>query len=249
MTSSINAMLWEAQASAAAGGRAVGLLSLAEGEEGRVVLTEARVMRLLAEVEALARDESLGLVLVIGGAKAFCLGADLPALRAGKPADTERYLRAGQALINALFMLPVPTVAAVGGLALGGGFEVALSCDLRWAHRRAVFALPEAREELIPAWGAAFALARELPGARAWELLLGSRIGALTAQQMGLVGRVFNGPNFSGQARAAAQELALLGGKVTRALKSVWRCADKEAARDREQAACMALLKGNKSCP
>ncbi|MDI6739538.1 MAG: enoyl-CoA hydratase-related protein, partial [Candidatus Edwardsbacteria bacterium] len=120
MTSSIDAMQWKAQASAAAGGRAVGLLSLAEEEEGRVVLTEARVMRLLAEVEVLARDESLGLVLVTGGAKAFCLGADLPALRAGKPADTERYLRAGQALIDALFMLPVPTVAAVGGLALGG---------------------------------------------------------------------------------------------------------------------------------
>lgn len=249
MTSSINIMLSEAQVSDAVEGRAVGLLHLAEGEEDRVVLTETRVMRLLSEVETLARNESLALVLVTGGAKTFCLGADLPALRTGKPADTERYLRAGQALIDALFMLPVPTVAAVGGLALGGGFEVALACDLRWAHRRAVFALPEVREELIPAWGASLALTRELSSARAWELLLGSRIGALTAQQMGLVGRVFNGPNFSAQALMAAQELALLGGKVTRTLKSIWRCAHKEEARDREQAACMVLLQENKSCP
>jgi crotonobetainyl-CoA hydratase len=246
MTSANNPMLWDAQVSAAAGGSAVGLLHLADGEEDRVVLTEARVMRLLADVETLARDESLALVLVTGGTKTFCLGADLPALRTGKPEDMERYLRAGQELIDALFMLPVPTVAAVGGLALGGGFEVALACDLRWAHRRAVFALPEAREGLVPAWGAVFELARELPGALAWELLLGSRIGALTAQQMGLVGRVFNGPDFFGQVWAAAQELALLGGKVTRALKSIWRCAHKEAARDRERAACMALLKENK---
>lgn len=246
MTSSNNPMLGEAQVSAAAGGSAIGLLHLAEGEEDQVVLTEARVMRLLADVETLARDESLALVLVTGGTKTFCLGADLSALRTGKPEDRERYLRAGQRLIDALFMLPVPTVAAVGGLALGGGFEVALACDLRWAHRRAVFALPEAREGVVPAWGAVFELARELPGALAWELLLGSRIGALTAQQMGLVGRVFHGPNFSGQVWAAAQELALLGGKVTRALKSIWRCAHKEAARDRERAACMALLQENK---
>lgn len=242
-----NTMLWEAQVSATEGGT-VGLLHLAEGEEGRVVLTEARIKRLLNEVEALARDDSLALVLVTGGAKTFCLGADLSALRTGTLADTERYLRAGQALIDYLSMLPVPTVAAVGGLALGGGFEVALACDLRWAHRRAVFALPETRDKLIPAWGATFALTRELPGACAWELLLGSRIGALAAQQRGLVGRIFSGPNFSEQAWAAAQELALLGGEVTRALKSIWRCAHKEAARDRERSAFMALLKENESC-
>ncbi|MCK9364359.1 MAG: enoyl-CoA hydratase/isomerase family protein [Syntrophales bacterium] len=225
----------------------MGLLSLAEGEEDRLILTEARVMGLLAKVEALAHDESLGLVLVTGGAKTFCLGADLPVLRASEPADMERYLRAGQALINALIMLPVPTVAAVGGLALGGGFEVALACDLRWAHRRAVFALPEVREGIIPAWGAIFTLVRELPCAYAWELLLGIRTGTRIAHQMGLVGRVFDGPDFSGQVWAAAQELALLGGTVTRALKSVWGCVDKETARDRQRAVCMALLTGDKS--
>lgn len=190
---------------------------------GRPLLTGEVLASLAAALDhAFGRDD-IALVLLCGGGRAFCLGADLDHLRAASDIEAERYLRQGQSVTSAIVAAQVPVVAAVSGLAFGGGFELALACDLRWADRRAVFALPEARAGLIPAWGAGAALARELPGACAWELLVGGRLGARRATELGLVGRLFEGGDFQRQAIAAAQEIAGLGRATLAGLKAVWR--------------------------
>jgi enoyl-CoA hydratase/carnithine racemase len=226
----------------------VAVLAMPARPGDRVKLTPSRLAGLARAVEAVSRDADAALLLLFGGAREFCLGADLGALRASDRAAAEAYLAEGQRVLASLGSLPVPCIAAIGGLALGGGFELALACDLRWAHRRAAFALPEAEAGVVPAWGAASALARELPGAQAWELLLGGRIGAGRAAELGLVGRVFEGPDFEAEARDAARSLAGLGRPVLAGLKEVWRAARSgggEAARA-EREACLARLAASK---
>lgn len=171
----------------------LGVVTLAPASVQRSSLTPARLEALAEAIDSLAGREDVAVIVVLGGRREFCLGADPDLLRAAPAAEAERYLRLGQGVMARLAAAPVPTLAGIGGLALGGGFELALACDLRWAHRRAAFALPEARIGLVPAWGAARSLYGHLPAALAWEVLTGIRIGAARAFEAGLIGRVFDG--------------------------------------------------------
>jgi enoyl-CoA hydratase/carnithine racemase len=125
----------------------------------------------------------------------------------------------------------VPTVAAVNGLALGAGFELALACDVRWAHIRAVFAFPEAELGLVPGWGGVRFLRRHLPSSLALELLSrGNRLGAGAAHANGLISRVFGGKDFEGQVRTALAAFHDRDAAVLRSIKRLWL----EGRRDRE---------------
>lgn len=203
----------------------LGVVTLAPTRSQCSRLTPARLEALGEAVERLASDEHVALIVLFGGAREFCLGADLDLLRAASAAEAERYLRLGQEVMAGLAAASAPTLAAVGGLALGGGFELALACDLRWAHRRAAFALPEADAGLVPAWGAARSLRRELPSALAWELLTGARIGAARAREAGLIGRIFEDRDFDGRVLGQARALAACGRAVLCGLKTAWRAA------------------------
>lgn len=232
----------------------VTVVTLAPDRAERSRLTPARLEALASVLDRLSARDDVALIVLFGGAREFCLGADLDVLRAASAVEADRYLRLGQAVMAALESAPVPTLAAVGGLALGGGFELALACDMRWAHRRAVFSLPEAGEGLVPAWGAARALSRELTSAAAWELLVGARIGAARALDLGLIGRLFEGRDFNAQVLACAQALAAHGRDTLAGLKTVWRAArtgDEAAqtpggsvARSTERNVCLERLGG-----
>ena len=109
------------------------------------------------------------------------------------------------AVYNQLADLPVPTVAAIEGNALGGGLELALCCDLRVASRTALLGMPEVRLGVMPGSGGTQRLPRLIGLARAKELiLLGEIIDADTALEFGLINRVIP----DGQAEAVARELA-----------------------------------------
>jgi enoyl-CoA hydratase len=129
-------------------------------------------------------------VLIITGAgpKAFCAGADVAELKRasqqGGPPQTAR----GQAIISRLDTLPIPSVAVVHGLALGGGFELALACTFRIATSGARFALPEIKLGLVPGYGGTQRLARLVGPARALELILSGRtLDAEDALRWGIV--------------------------------------------------------------
>lgn len=109
-----------------------------------------------------------------------------------------------QATVTRLARLPMPTIAAVEGNALGGGLEIALACDLRVASERARLGLPEVRLAVIPGAGGSQRLPRVIGHARASELILTGRVlDAAEAGRIGLVHRVVP----AGEARAAAREI------------------------------------------
>lgn len=205
-------------------GGAVAVMLLHADRSGRVRLTPWLLEALGNAVRGLERSGDVAVAVLTGDAHEFCLGADLERLLS-PAADPEPYLKIGQEVMAALAESAIPIIAAINGAAMGGGFELAMACDLRWAQPRAVFSLPEGRHRLVPAWGAVAALARQVPQAAAWELLTGHGISARRAWELGLVGRVIEGRGFLGRAVAEAGALAVPGRERLAELKALWRAA------------------------
>jgi enoyl-CoA hydratase/carnithine racemase len=144
-----------------------------------------------AFLQAAADPRVWAIVLAAAGDRAFCVGADL---KERNRLDDRGWLRnriLTRGMFEALRSVPQPTVASVFGFALGGGFELALSCDLIVAAEDAVFGLPEVRVGIVPGGGGTQALARRVGVARAKEMIFtGRRIDAAEAAAIGLVSRV-----------------------------------------------------------
>jgi len=141
--------------------------------------------------QAIADDDVRAIVVTGTGDKAFCAGADLKE-RQGMDENAVRVqLGLYRNELGVLDRSPKPVVAALNGVALGGGLELALLCDLRVAAPTAVLALPETTLGIIPGAGGTQRLPRLLGEARAKELiLLGRRLDAAEALAWGLVNRV-----------------------------------------------------------
>jgi enoyl-CoA hydratase len=150
----------------------------------------ARLIRELAEsVESAAVDPSARVVIITGtGERAFSAGADLDELRHLDAASAIAYMRTGQRYFRQIEQAAIPTIAAVNGLALGGGFELALSCTFAVASDAARFALPEAALGLIPGYGGTQRLQRRIgSSAAAYLMLTGRRLDPERAYQLGLL--------------------------------------------------------------
>jgi enoyl-CoA hydratase/carnithine racemase len=144
-----------------------------------------------ALLRAAADPEAWVVVLAAAGEKAFCVGADLKERNRLDDAGWMRNRLLMRAMFDTLRSLPQPTVASVFGYALGGGFELALNCDLVVATEDAVFGLPEVTVGIVPGGGGTQLLARKVGVARAKELVFtGRRITGQAAFEMGLVTRV-----------------------------------------------------------
>ena len=130
-------------------------------------------------------------VLAAAGEKAFCVGADLKERASFSLDDFYKNRAQVRRVFASVRNLPQPVIASVFGFALGGGFELALSCDLIVAAEDAVFGLPETRVGLIPAGGGTQLLTRKLGVARAKEMIFrGRRITVTEAAELGLVAEV-----------------------------------------------------------
>ena len=149
--------------------------------------------RRLAEVcEQVLEDNALSAVILTSSvAKAFCVGADLKERAGFSDHDLRRQRPIIEDAFGAVRNLPIPTIAAVEGYALGGGCELALSCDLIVASENAVFGLPEVGLGLIPGGGGTQLLPRRVGWNRAADLIFtGRRIDANGAYRIGLVDRL-----------------------------------------------------------
>jgi crotonobetainyl-CoA hydratase len=165
---------------------------------------DSSTSRELGEVFAAFRDDDALLVAILTGAgdRFFSAGWDMKAAVAGDPED---WGDGGFAGLTELWDLDKPVIAAVNGLAVGGGFELALACDLIVAARDAQMWVPEVQLGFVPDAGGVFRLPERLPRALALELLLtGRRLGAEEAARWGLVNRVVE----PGGALEGARELA-----------------------------------------
>ncbi|MGW5236150.1 enoyl-CoA hydratase/isomerase family protein [Streptomyces nodosus] len=137
--------------------------------------------------------------------RAFCVGADLKERNSFTDADLMRQRPVARAAYTGVLELPMPTIAAVHGFALGGGFELALSCDLIVADRTAVLGLPEVSVGVIPGGGGTQLLPRRVGAARAAELIFTARrLEAAEARELGLVDELVA----EGQDRTEALALA-----------------------------------------
>ena len=169
-------------------------------------VSTALALRLTAAFRELAVDSTVrSVVLSSSHHRAFCVGADLKE-RAG---FSDEQLLAQRPVIRALFdsirELPMPAVAAVGGFALGGGFELALSCDVIVADTAAVFGLTEVTVGLVPGGGGTQLLARRIGSGRAADLLLtGRKVDASEALRLGIADRLAD----AGGARVVALDVA-----------------------------------------
>jgi crotonobetainyl-CoA hydratase len=165
-------------------------------------------------------DEALRVAVVTGaGDRFFSAGWDLKAAAAG---ETEDFGPGGFAGLTELFDLEKPVIAAVNGLAAGGGFELALACDLIVAARDAELFLPEVRLGFVPDAGGVLRLPRRLPRAIAMEMLLtGRRMDADEAARWGLVNRVVGRENLLPVARELAAEIVEAAPLAVRAVKAV----------------------------
>lgn len=144
-------------------------------------------------------------VLSAAGERAFCAGADLKERNSMDDAAFLRQRPVFRAAFGALLDLPQPVIAAVHGYALGGGCELALSCDLIVADETAVFGLPETTVGLVPGGGGTQLAARRLGPGRAADLILtGRRVDAGEAARIGLADRLVP----AGQAVSCALDLA-----------------------------------------
>lgn len=143
-------------------------------------------------VAKLQSDGSARVVVITGsGEKAFCSGADLKERFGLTPDQVRRFITTIRDTFTAIEALPQPVIAAVNGLALGGGTELALASDLRVASELATLGLTEVKWAVIPAAGGTQRLPRLIGKGRAMEMILtGRRVGAAEALTIGLVNRV-----------------------------------------------------------
>ncbi len=174
--------------------------------EAMNAISTAFAEAITAACGSLAEDSTVAVVVITSGSpKAFSVGADLKE-RAGFSDDQ---LEAQRPVLRAAFAavreLPMPTIAAVEGYALGGGCELALAADLIIAGAAATFGLPETTVGLVPGGGGTQALPRRIGAARAAELIFtGRRVDAHEAERIGLADRLVP----TGTARDVALELA-----------------------------------------
>jgi enoyl-CoA hydratase/carnithine racemase len=177
-------------------------------------LSRALVGKLTELLDVLAGEIAAGadlraLVLTGAGDKAFSAGADLKERRTWTLDDTRVFLGEINALMNAVDGFPRPTIAAVNGVAFGGGLELALAADVRIAADSAEMGLTETRLGIIPGAGGTQRLARVAGVAAAKELILtGRRIGAARARELGIVSEVVPAAQLAAAAARWAAEIA-----------------------------------------
>ncbi|MBL8732114.1 MAG: enoyl-CoA hydratase/isomerase family protein [Planctomycetes bacterium] len=161
----------------------------------------------------LDHDAAVGAVIVTGaGEKAFVAGADIGVLAKQGVLDGKANAQRGQALTLRIENLSKPVLAAINGFALGGGLELALACDVRFAAVTAKLGLPETSLGIIPGYGGTQRLPRLVGTGAALQLILtGDPISAEEALRIGLVNGVFEPAELMNQCKAVARRMVSRG--------------------------------------
>ena len=144
---------------------------------------------IFGEIDA---DDSIGIAILTGEGRAFVAGADIAAMKEMSALEGRAFMIRGQAVMQKIETLSKPVIAAVNGFALGGGCELAMACDFRFASEKAKFGQPEVNLGIIPGFGGTQRLPRLVGKGMAKMLIFSAEmIGAEEAKAIGLCEKVF----------------------------------------------------------
>jgi enoyl-CoA hydratase len=172
-------------------------------------------------IEKINSDESVRVLVLTGeGEKAFVAGADISAMKDYTPLEGKVFSRQGQEILFEMESLSIPVIACVNGFALGGGMEIAMSCDFIYAADTAMFGQPEINLGIIPGFGGTQRLSRLVGKSMAKELCMtGIMITAQEAKDIGLVNKIFLKEKLWEETMKTAHILASKGKVSIRAVK------------------------------
>lgn len=188
----------------------------------RNAIAPSTMSALQETIERLAGEEVSVLILRGAGDRAFVSGGDLKELAKLRSVEEASAMAVQmRGLLDRIASLPMPTIAAINGHALGGGAEVAVACDVRLAVDDATLAFNQAQLAIMPAWGGVERLVQLVGRSTAMELLLSrKRLTAAQAQQIGLVNLTIPRADFDRDVEAFASSIAEIPASVTKAIKS-----------------------------
>ncbi len=211
----------------------VGLLRLNRPDKLNA-LNKAMVVALHAAIQAANSDKAVGCIVLTGsGHRAFSAGADIDEEQSLSAEQAYAHMRWGQSVLGDLAQ-GKPTIAALNGLTLGGGLELALACDIRVAADSAELALPEAAMGTVPAWGGLPRLLAVVgPSSARLIAFSGRRYSAVQAQSLGLVSEVFPRDALLAQALVLAREIGQQPPQAIEQMKLLLQQAQAQWALDR----------------
>ena len=190
----------------------------AEGQIGLITISRPKALNALNSavlgeldevLDAVDLEEIRALILTGAGEKSFVAGADIAEMSSLTKAVGEAFGKKGNDVFRKLEKFPIPVIAAVNGFALGGGCEIAMSCDIRICSENAMFGQPEVGLGITPGFGGTQRLARLIGAGMAKEMIYAARnISAEEAYRIGLVNKVYPQEELMPAARKLAASIA-----------------------------------------
>ncbi len=194
------------------------ILYEANGAVGKITINREKALNALNSqvldelnetLDSVNLDEIRCLILTGAGAKSFVAGADIAEMSTLTKAEGEAFGKKGNDVFRKLETFPIPVIAAVNGFALGGGCEIAMSCDIRICSDNAVFGQPEVGLGITPGFGGTQRLARLVGAGMAKQMIYTARnIKADEALRIGLVNAVYSAEELMAQAEKMAAGIA-----------------------------------------
>jgi enoyl-CoA hydratase len=188
---------------------------------------------MLAALAAIEKDDAVGVVVITGaGEKSFIAGADIGEFAGRTPFDQRHAMRSPR-IFDVMASFPKPVIAMINGFCLGGGCELAMSCDIRIASEKARFGQPEINLGLIPGGGGTQRLPRLVGLGNALRLILsGDMIGAAEAQSIGLVEMVVPHEELRAKTLELANKIASKSPLTIKVAKEAVRASERLAIED-----------------
>ena len=157
-------------------------------------------------IDAVKADKDIRALIITGAGRAFVAGADIGVQSVFDVREGRQWGRRGSAVFREIELLQIPTIAAVGGFALGGGCELALSCDMIVADEKAKFGQPEVSLGITPGFSGTQRLPRRIGTAKAKEMIFtGRMIDAYEADRIGLINKIAEPGKLMDEAKALAE--------------------------------------------